>query len=110
MSQQSAVHLSDFNSKTLLHHFSKLLHEVIFGVISNIKTTSSINENYQPTHFLVNDQFFFVFVAYEVSEVIETESGEDLCVMNDITYGVIGCLHGEHCLCNKRWSLYQAMN
>ncbi|KAI8335239.1 hypothetical protein EDC96DRAFT_548202 [Choanephora cucurbitarum] len=74
MSEKSAVHLSDFNSKTLLHHisfgkqnemtlfankrssyefgklgvvwFSKSLHEVIFGVTSNIKTTFSVNENY----------------------------------------------------------------
>ena len=73
-----------------------------FGVTTNTEIAFSTDEYYRPTLLLVIEQNFCMCVDYEVSEVIETEIGKNLCGMNDITYGVVKYLLGNRCLCNKK--------
>ena len=82
--------------------FDKWLHEDTFGVITNTEIAFSTDKYYRPTRRLVIEQNFFTCADYEVSEVIETEIGKNLCGMNDITYGVVEYLLGNRCLRNKR--------
>ena len=82
--------------------FDKWLHEDTFGVITNTEIAFSTDKYYRPTRRLVIEQNFYTCVDYEVSEVIETEIGKILCGVNDITYGIIGYVLGNHCLCNKK--------
>ena len=78
------------------------MHEDTFGVITNTEIAFSTDKYYRPTRHLVIKQNFYTCVDYEVSEVIETEIGKNLCGMNDITYGIIEYLLGRCYLCNKR--------
>ena len=80
----------------------KWLHEDTFGVITNTEIAFSTDKYYRPTLLLAIEQNFYTCVDYEVSEVIETEIGKILCGMNDITYGIVGYIRGNHCLCNKK--------
>ena len=82
--------------------FDKWMHEDTFGVITNADITFSTDKYNRPTLLLAIEQNFYTCVDYEVSEVIETEIGKILCGMNDITYGIVGYILGNHCLCNKK--------
>ena len=78
------------------------MHEDTSRVITNAEIAFSTDKYYRPTRRLVIEQNFYTCADYEVSEVIETEIGKILCGMNDIPYGIVGYIRGNHCLCNKK--------
>ena len=78
------------------------MHEDTFVVTTNTETAINTDKDYRPTRLLVIEQNFYTCADQEVSEVVETEIGKNLCGMNDITYGIIEYLLGNRCLCNKK--------
>ena len=78
------------------------MHEDTFGVITNTDITFSTDKYNRPTRRLMIEQNFYTCVDYEVSEVIETKIGKNLCGTNDITYGIVGYILGNRCSFNKK--------